>query len=79
MLEALKKAQDEGMTLHFYGNANPVCPHCGEIYDVQKHEAYRLYAEGDHDVECGECDKEFVVSTNISTTFSTDDQPDDDL
>lgn len=78
MYEALKKAKEEGLTLNFYGNNNPVCPHCGEDYSVSEHENWKLYDEGEHDVECSSCDQEFSVQTYVSTTFSTDDQPDED-
>lgn len=82
MSERLKALNDAKATdcLAFWGLHTPKCPHCGTDYDIGAHDAWSLYEEGDHEVECGNllCEREFTVSVMVSYTFSTDDQPDDD-
>lgn len=72
------KALKDGESLDFSFNKLPKCPHCGADYDIDAHETWRLYEDDNHDVECGTCEGEFVVSTNVSYTFSTDHQEDED-
>jgi transposase-like protein len=45
------------------------CPYCGELYEPDCE--YELYEEGEHDLTCGECDKEFIVTVNISYSYDT--------
>ncbi len=47
------------------------CPWCGEVYDTTD-EPEVAYADGIHDVECGECGKPFQVSTNVSVCYDTE-------
>jgi hypothetical protein len=61
-----------GDTLDFWGNAKPKCPHCGTDFDIAEHEAWRLYEEGEHEVECYSCGLDYTVSTRVSFSFSTD-------
>ena len=72
--QALQNCTDAVERLKFRGNDNPKCPHCGETIDVAQHEQWELYDEGEHDMECPHCEREFVVSTNITYSFSTDEQ-----
>ncbi len=53
---------------------NPVCPHCGSIYNIHDHEAWELYNEGDYDIECGGCDLEFNVVVGVIHHYTTLDQ-----
>lgn len=46
------------------------CPYCGQIYEID--DAYELYEEGDHEVYCGNCDKNFRVTTNVSYHYDTE-------
>ena len=75
LFEALEKAREEGNLRHYQHKDNPRCPHCGEIYKVIEHEAYDLYnPNGDiHEIECGNCEKEFAVTIHTIFSFSTDD------
>ena len=72
--KALRDGIDAGDRLDFWRNDNPKCPHCGEIIDIGLHELWNFYEEGEHDVECPHCEGEFVVSTHITYSFSTDEQ-----
>jgi DNA-directed RNA polymerase subunit RPC12/RpoP len=47
----------------------PVCPHCGH----KMRDAWELgSSDGEENtVECGKCDKEYVVITHISVSYST--------
>lgn len=73
--KALKKAKEEDKcALEFWGNENPLCPHCGEKCEVVEHEWWKLYEEGEHEVCCPYCDADFSVSTRVTYSFSTDEQ-----
>lgn len=69
-LEALKR---DGWP-EFIRNDNPICPHCGCNCDISDNELWHLLEEGDHDIECPSCGKEFHVVTNVAYSFSTDEQ-----
>lgn len=59
----------------FAANSKPKCPHCGEDFDIQENDAWRLYDENDtHDVECPSCDLRFLVNSHARWSFSTDEQ-----
>ena len=73
-LEALKKSQEEGEWLEFFGNDNPKCPHCGADCEISQNDWYSLYEEGEHEVTCPDCDRDFIVSTSVSYTFTTEHQ-----
>ena len=75
--EALKRAKAEGSELDFWGLRHPRCPHCGAEIDVSANDLWRIFEEGEHDIDCPYCDEEFEVSTRVSYTFSTDTLPDD--
>ncbi len=50
-----------------------ICPYCGEGMDV----CYgcgdfpELYEEGEHDIECPECGRMFIMETTISYYYET--------
>jgi hypothetical protein len=70
-LEALKA----GKTLEFAVNKMPKCPHCGEVYDIGRNDAWQLYDDNDsHEVDCPSCELSFRVVSHAVWTFSTDDQ-----
>jgi hypothetical protein len=73
MAERLK-ALKEGEWGNFFGNSSPKCPHCGYDCDVSAHDLYRVYEEGEHEIDCPSCGLEFTVSTRVSFSFSTEDQ-----
>jgi hypothetical protein len=74
MAEKLEALRRDGWG-HFWGNENPVCPHCGSAQNVQRNEWWSLYEEGEHEVTCTNCDNDFNVSTRVSYSFNTDEQP----
>lgn len=45
------------------------CPHCGEYHSEDLWEIDGLYDEGDTDVTCYGCGKDFPVETCITYTF----------
>jgi hypothetical protein len=73
---ALKRS--EHPWLIFGGNSNPMCPHCGEEISAHDHELWQLFEEGEHDIDCPDCELTFTVSTNVSYSFSTDRQEEHD-
>lgn len=71
--QALKEARERGeVWWEFAGLDAPKCPHCGEEYDITEHEAYNLYEDGEHDIDCYDCGQEFLVSVRVSYSYSTD-------
>lgn len=44
------------------------CPYCGH-YDTSTWE-WGVASEGEHNVCCQECDKDFIVTTEIEYTFT---------
>lgn len=70
--EALKKENKDGYALAFAYNKMPKCPHCGyEFIDLDG----EFYEEGEHELDCPDCDLTFDVSTCVEITFSTDHIP----
>ena len=51
-----------------------ICPYCGfeheNICGYGEHKAFSV--DGDHDFMCWECNKEFIVFTNLSISYSTE-------
>lgn len=70
-LEALRKAIAAGDSIDFMCNENPVCPHCGAVYDLSKHDFGHLGEEGEHEVDCGACERRFLVHTHVRRTYNT--------
>jgi len=67
-----------GDSIDFWRNDDPKCPHCGTVVSVSDNELWHLYEEGEHDIECGRCDLPFTVSTNVTFSFSTNEQEGDE-
>ena len=73
---ALKAARDIGRDWWGYsGNNDPKC-HCGATCDIQHNEWWDVYEEGEHTKERPHCGGEFLISTRVSYSFSTDQQDD---
>lgn len=70
-------ALNAGQSVDFWRRDNPKCPHCGEVFSVSKNELWSLYEEGEHDVDCGDCGLNFMVSTHVTFSFSTNEQEDE--
>lgn len=47
------------------------CPKCGYHWDIWDGEYYEIANEGEHEVECPECDHKFEVSTSVSYSFKS--------
>jgi DNA-directed RNA polymerase subunit RPC12/RpoP len=47
------------------------CPYCGNKERVADTEQYHLYEEGEHEVVCSECDKDFEITTLVSFRFTS--------
>lgn len=53
---------------------HPVCPRCGDVFDLSKHDRALdiSYLEGGHsDCMCGGCGKTFVAVTEVRYEYST--------
>jgi hypothetical protein len=51
----------------------PRCPHCGKSFNPGQEDSWSLYKEGEHSVFCTneDCEREFMVSTRVSHSFTT--------
>lgn len=74
-LEALHAAKSD---LDFCGNKHPKCPHCGRDFIISENDAYQLYEEGEHEVQCGGCDLDFNITSRATWSFDTDSQDDEE-
>lgn len=61
--------------LDYMCNQAPKCPHCDSEIDVSGNELYQLYEDGEHEITCPKCDKQFLVVSQQYWMFSTDLQP----
>ena len=50
-----------------------ICPYCGYAMDTcYGYEDFpELYEEGEHEIECPECEKTYIMETNISYNYET--------
>ena len=51
-----------------------ICPYCGYAMEtnVNYEDLSEIYEEGDHDVECPECEKCFRLTTSVSYSWETE-------
>ena len=75
--EKVERAVQEARTIErglesgwFCAESKIYCPHCGHVMEVD--DDCELYEEGDHERQCGFCEKEFTINTSISITYSTE-------
>jgi transcription elongation factor Elf1 len=72
--QALREAREEGVLkmMDYWGQSNPRCPHCGEVYREQ--EASEVYDNGREQAElnCGSCGRAFIVQIAVKYRFFTD-------
>lgn len=47
------------------------CPKCKRTWNPGEEDDYEVYADGQHDICCGECGHDFEVSTNVSYSFES--------
>lgn len=55
-------------------NSSPVCPHCDYEICISGDELHPLYEEGEHKIECPDCQSEIKVKSIVTWYFSTDEQ-----
>lgn len=72
--EELNKCSSISGRMAFQYNKDPICPHCGNICEINDCELWYLYEEGDHEVNCPDCGFDFMVCSQASWRFSTDEQ-----
>ena len=50
-----------------------ICPYCGYAMDTRyRYEDFpELYEEDDHEIECPECEKTYIMNTSISYYYET--------
>lgn len=65
---------NEGNSFHYFGNKNPICPHCDEVIKIDDHELWYLYEEETHEIDCPFCNETLIVTSSANWSFSTDEQ-----
>lgn len=76
-VEAIRDGEDEVDT----GSSDYViCPYCGDATptDVGYEDFPALYEEGDHEIECTECGRTFVLSSLCGWYYETSKMEDSD-
>lgn len=63
--------------IKYWGNDNPICPFCDKILNISEYDLFFLYEEGEHEIDCPECDHKLIVNTRVKHLFDTDCQEDD--
>jgi len=63
--------QDLDKSEELHHSSSVRCPYCGHHWDVGDSDDYDLYKEGQHDVTCSRCEKDFEVSTSVTYTFQS--------
>lgn len=56
-----------------YSSDYIICPYCGNAYDNKYcYEDFpEIYQEGDHEIDCDECGKTFILETMVSYSYET--------
>jgi hypothetical protein len=47
------------------------CPGCRHQWDAYEHEGPSILDDGEHDVQCPECDRAFTIETTVSFSFES--------
>lgn len=57
-----------------------ICPYCGAAMETNLgYEDFpEIYEEGDHELECEECEKTFILNTHVSYSWETEKKKDGD-
>ena len=73
--KALDTAKENGNELDYFRKSAPVCPHCGETFDIHENEAWSLYdREAENvDIDCDSCLQPFTVEVYVVFRYSTND------
>ncbi len=64
---------EEGEEFDTFSDKYVICPYCG--YAIPTDYGYEdfpeIYTEGDNDLTCPECEKDFVLETSVSYYYET--------
>lgn len=71
------KALKERDSYEFWQTDDVRCPHCGNCIRPEDHDMWRLYSEGEHEIDCPYCDLSMEVRVDVKWSFTTESQPDD--
>lgn len=47
------------------------CPYCISSFDPYECEMYYIMNEGEHEITCPECNKNFLIYTNVERTYNS--------
>lgn len=67
------KDAEEGETFDTWSDEFVICPHCGYAIptDLGYEDFPEIYEDGDHEIDCPECEKTFVLETAVSYSWET--------
>ncbi len=51
--------------------SDPICPHCGTAYGDAWETDFGVGLDGDADVTCGHCDKEYHIERCVDVAYTT--------
>ncbi|MDE6780855.1 MAG: hypothetical protein K2J40_05280 [Ruminococcus sp.] len=70
--ETIKEAESDE-DIDTYSSWYVICPYCGNAHrtDYCYEDFPEIYEDGDHELECSECGKLFVLHTDISYSWKT--------
>ena len=73
LAEIQQKIKNKESDIDTFSNSYIICPYCGNALDTcYGYEDFpELYEEGDHELECNECGKTFIMETMVSYSYET--------
>ena len=73
LAEIQQKIKNKESDIDTFSNSYIICQYCGNALDTcYGYEDFpELYEEGDHELECNECGKTFIMETMVSYSYET--------
>ena len=75
--EDLRKKQEMiregGEDIDTFSSDYVICPYCGEALETDfGYDAFpEIYEDGEHEIQCPDCEKTFILETTISFYYET--------
>ncbi len=78
-LKRIQKEIQDGEDADTFSTDYVVCPYCGYAYmtNLGYEDFPEIYEDGDHDMTCDNCGKDFVLETTVSYSRETRKEVDD--
>ena len=71
--DEFQEEAEEGEKFDTWHTDFVICPHCGYAIpaDLPYEDFPELYEDGSHEIDCPECEKQFILETNVSYSYET--------